>query len=205
MVFSFPGRDIVVAGGSDGKLYLLDSRSLGGPDHHTPLFATNAIASNSHKARKENGFHGGFSTWFDPDTGTRRIYVPVFGPLRKTSGFTMDAAAAGSLIAFDLRGTNERPTLEPKWASGPLLSPAPAVIANGMVFVLSNTGKELSGASLHVLDAITGKDLYSSAVATSIDPANGFALANGRIYFTGHDNAVYCFGIPAQHTQLITQ
>jgi outer membrane protein assembly factor BamB len=75
-----------------------------------------------------------------------------------------------------------------------------------MVFVLSSAGTRLSNAAtLRVLDAMTGKDLYSGAVATSNVPAGGLAVANGRIYFAGRDNAVYCFGIPAQQEQLVKQ
>ncbi len=210
IVFSFPNRDLVIAGGTDGRIYLLDSRSLGGLDHHTPLFATPQLLERRKKTQ-ENGFHGVFSTWLDVDTGMRRFYTTAFGPLRKSSGFrngfsTHRAADAGSVFAFELRGTSERPTLEPIWVSGPLISPSSAVIANGMVFVLSTTGTQPSNtATLHVFDAVTGKDLNSGAVSASTAPSGELALANGRIYFTGRDNAVYCFGIPAEQKQLITQ
>jgi outer membrane protein assembly factor BamB len=206
VVFSFPGRDLVIAGGRDGKIYLLDSRSLGGLDHHTPLFATPELAERP-KNIQGNGFRGVFSTWFDVDTETRRFYTTVFGPLRKSSGVsTHRATDAGSVVALELAGTPEQPALKTIWVSGPLVSPAPAVIANGLVFVLSNAGTQLaSGATLHALDAITGKDLYSSAVSASTAPSGGLALANGRIYFAGRDNAVYCYGMPAEQKQLIEQ
>jgi outer membrane protein assembly factor BamB len=80
------------------------------------------------------------------------------------------------------------------------------VIANGMAFVLSAGTQRANFASLHVLDAITGKELYSgTTVSTGAAPSGGLALANGRVYFTGRDNAVYCFGIPAEQKQLIKQ
>ncbi len=206
VVFSFPRRDLVIAGGRDGRVYLLDSRSLGDLDHHTPLFATPELAERTTKIR-DNGFRGVFSTSFDVDIETRRFYTTVFGPFRKSSGLPSHRAAdTGSVVAFELTGTPERPTLKTIWVSGPLASPAPAVIANGVVFVLSTAGTQVSnGATLHALDAITGKDLYSGAVSTTTPPSGGLALANGRIYFTGHDNAVYCFGMPAEQKQLIKQ
>jgi outer membrane protein assembly factor BamB len=218
VVFSFPNRDLVIAGGRDGRIYLLDSRSLGGPDHRTPLFATGELTKR-HNKLQEDGFRGVFSTWFDVDTATRRFYTTVFGPLRKSpglspglstglsNGFSTDRTAdAASILAFELRGNSERPTLEPIWVSGPLVSPSSAVIANGMLFVLSTAGtKRSNAATLHVFDAVTGKDLNSGAVSASTAPSGGLALANGRIYFTGQDNAVYCFGIPAEQKQLITQ
>ncbi len=209
VVFSFPNRDLIIAGGTDGRIYLLDSRSLGGLNHHMPLFTTPQLVERRKKTQ-ENGFHGVFSTWLDVDTGMRRFYTTAFGPLRKSSGFAGGfsrgrTADSGSVLAFELRGTSERPTLEPIWVSAPLLSPS-AVIANGMVFVLSTAGTELAKtATLHVFDAVTGKDLNSGAVSAGTAPSGGLALANGRIYFTGRDNAVYCFGIPAQQKQLMTQ
>lgn len=206
VVFSFPQRDLIIAGGSDGKVYLLDSRSLGGVDHRTPLFATPELAERPRKTQG-NGFHGVFSTWFDVDTATRRFYTTVSGPLRKSSGlFAHRAAGAESVIAFELSGSPERPMLQPIWVSGPLVSPTPAVIANGLLFVLSNASAQPSNSgTLRAFDAVTGRDLYSGPVSMSTTSASGLALANGRIYFTGTDNAVYCFGIPAQQKQLIKQ
>jgi outer membrane protein assembly factor BamB len=225
VVFSFPGRDVIIAGGRDGRLYLLDSRSLGGANHQTPLFASAALAQNS-KRYDGNGFRGVFSTWMDVDTGIRRFYVPVFGPPRPSTGLKTDARAAGTgfILALELRGTTVKPTLAPLWISRDILSPAPAVIANGMVFVLSRgefpriaktNGKPYSiaereqlakPAGLYVLDALTGKELYSSKTiaASAFHPA-GLALANGRAYFTARDNAVYCFGIRGQQSQLLEQ
>lgn len=206
VVFSFPQRDLVIAGGSNGRVYLLDSRSLGGADHHTPLFATPELTGRRKNVR-ESGLHGVFSTWLDVDSGTRRFYGSVNGALRKSSGFqTYRAADTGSVIAFELKGTPERPTLEPIWNSEPIDAPSPAVVADGMLFLLSTAGPQASNtATLHVLDAITGKDLYSGVISNSTAPSSGLAVANGRIYFTGRDSAVYCIGIPAQQEQLIRQ
>ncbi len=225
VVFSFPARDVIIAGGRDGHLYLLDSRSLGGQDHRTPLFASAAIAQES-RNYDGNGFRGVFSTWLNVDTGTRHFYAPVFGPPRPSAGLKTDDATSGSgfILALTLAGTNERPVLTPLWASRSVLSPAPAVIANGMLFVLSTgqspriaskNGKPYTisereqlatPAKLYVFDAVTGRELYaagSMGVTTSVSAA--LALANSRVYFTGRDNAVYCFGIPGQQTQLLEQ
>ena len=225
VVFSFPTRDLIVAGGRDGRLYLLDSRSLGGADHRTPLFASAALAERS-KNYDGNGFRGIFSTWMDVDTGTRRFYAPVFGRLRPSAGLKTDDRAAGNgfIAGFELRGSSERPALAPLWVSQKMLSPAPAVIAAGMVFVLATgdssrmakkDGTPYSAAErdqmaqpagLYVLDALTGKKLYSSgSLGASSSLSEGLAFANSRAYFTGQDNAVYCFGIPGQQSQLTEQ
>jgi hypothetical protein len=45
--------------------------------------------------------------------------------------------------------------------------------------------------------------LYSSqALVRSFSHNGGLAIANRRIYFTTHDNAVYCFGFFADQLQL---
>ena len=42
---------MVVAPGKDGSIALLDAASLGGADHHTPLFETPPVAKTGRKAR----------------------------------------------------------------------------------------------------------------------------------------------------------
>jgi outer membrane protein assembly factor BamB len=225
VVFSFPGRDMILAASTDGRLYLLDSRSLGGANHRTPLFASSTLVSKTKKYAGD-GFRGAFSTWMDVDTGTRRFYAPVYGTPRGWGRLKANHPGGGDgfIVALELGGTSEKPTLKPLWISPEMLSPAPAVIANGIVFVLSTgqfprvskpDGKpytiaereELAKpARLYVLDADTGRDLYASKdVATGASLSTGLAFANGRAYFSGRDNAVYCFGIPAQHSQLFEQ
>jgi outer membrane protein assembly factor BamB len=224
IVFSFPGRDLVIAGGRNGGLYLLDSRSLGGTDHHTPLFASAALTESS-KNSAANGFRGVFSTWTDVDTGSLRFYAPVFGKVRSPAAEKIaDPQANGYIAAFELRGTDEKPALTPLWVSHGMMSPSPAVIAAGMVFVLATgdpsamtkkDGKPYSvselkqlaqPANLYVLDAITGKELFSSGrMPASSSLSGGLAFANSRAYFAGQDNAVYCFGIPGQQSQLAEQ
>jgi outer membrane protein assembly factor BamB len=198
VVFSFMGRDVVLAGADDGRLFLLDSRSLGGTDHRTPLFASAELVRKS-KNDNRTGYRGVFSTWWDVDTGMRWFYAPVFGSLQQSGKSNV---SSGHILALKLAGTNERPTLETVWTSRSLASPTPAVIANGMVFVLDQG----TGASLYALDAITGTELFASGnTGASVSPSAELALANGRVYFTGASNYVYCFGIPSQHTQLVKQ
>ncbi len=222
MVFSWKGRDLVLAGGSDGRMYVLDSKSLGGADHRKPLFQTNPVASRS-KDYDGNGFRGTFSSWQDVDTQNRWIYVPLSGPPDKSAKLPeVDGEpAGGSVAAFKINGNDEQPALQPLWVSREIPSPAPPVIANGMVFALSTgtparvakkSGEHYSAAewqtkathaTLYVLDAFTGTQLYSSGDAVpGVSNAGGLAVANGRVYFATHDNAVYCFGLMKEQPQL---
>ncbi|MBV9937746.1 MAG: hypothetical protein JO150_04520, partial [Acidobacteriaceae bacterium] len=52
----------------------------------------------------------------------------------------------------------------------------------------------------------SGKELYSSANAVpSYSHGGALAVANGRVYFTTHENTVHCFGFPKEQPQLAEQ
>ena len=224
LVFSGKGKDMLVAGGRDGRLYLLESTPLGGPDHHTPLFQTEVIASRS-KNYDGNGFRGTFSSWSNVDINTRWIYAPLYGPPNAAAHLTGDnAPSTGSIVAFKLEGTNGQSALQPLWISHDLPSPTSVVIASDMVFALSTgeslriakkNGKPYSAtewqgmsrhATLYAFDALTGHLLYSSGSAIpEYSHGDNLAVANGRVYFTTYNNTVYCFGFPREQTQLAEQ
>jgi outer membrane protein assembly factor BamB len=207
-VFPWHGKNIVIAGFADGRLYLLNAASLGGPDHRTPLLATGPIALRN-KSYDGSGFRGTFSSWPDIDGDKRWFYVPTFGP------------AEASILALRLGNDNGQPELEQVWTSRSMISPVPAVIANGLVFALSTGnsprlankhGRPYSEserkamarpAVLYAFDAITGRELYSSgdSIPTTTQ-SNGLAVANARVYFSGRDGQVYCLGLPKTQPQL---
>ncbi|MDQ2711211.1 MAG: PQQ-like beta-propeller repeat protein [Acidobacteriota bacterium] len=225
MVFSSQGKEFVMAGGRDGRLYLLDSSSLGGSDHCTPLFATDVIAPVD-KKYEGYGFRGAFSSWLDVDNGTRWFYAPIWGPPSKSAKLRRpeDMPLDGSIIAFKLAEERGHPVLQFAWLSRNIASPAPAVIANGLLFVLT-TGEspriakqngapysvsefeQMSmAATLSALDAANGRELYSSGKAVSATASGGgLAVANSRAYFATRGNNVYCFGIPKGQPQLSQQ
>jgi outer membrane protein assembly factor BamB len=91
-----------------------------------------------------------------------------------------------------------------------MIAPASPVTTNGLVFALS-TGQSLqkdpgtgaNHATMYVLDGSTGRELFSTGNdAATFSHRSGLALANGRVYFTTHDNTVYCYGLPADQPQL---
>lgn len=175
MAFSFKAKEYVVAGGRDARLYLLDAESLGGSDHHTPLFATEPAA----------GAATGFASYED-DSGTRWLFV------------SMAAGVAG----YKIDDAGGKLSLTSAWTSREMIAPAPPVTANGLVFALA-LGDRKRPATLYALDGATGKELYSSGnAAATYAHGSGLSLANGRIYFTTHDNTVLAFGFMADQPQL---
>jgi outer membrane protein assembly factor BamB len=184
MVFDWKGKELLLAADGEGSLCLLDAASLGGADHHQALSKTSPIA---------NGFHGGFASWEDTATRTRWVYASLGG-----------SAPHGKIVAFTVEEQDGHPALVSRWSSREIAAPAPPVIANGIVFALATgDGKKSSHAVLYALDGTTGKELYSSqSLVRSFSHNGGLAVANRRIYFTTHDNAVYCFGFFADQLQL---
>jgi outer membrane protein assembly factor BamB len=182
VVFRWNGKDVVVAGSRDGRVFLLDATALGGADHRTPLAQSQPIGAIS----------GAFASWEDPETGARWIYASL--PRSSSAG-------TGAIAAFKLEERNGRPALTLSWTSRDLIAPAAPVVANGLLFALS-TGGSTTRATLYALDAATGKELFTSG-DTVTRPASAqsaaLAVANGRVYFTTQDNTVYSFGIQTEH------
>jgi outer membrane protein assembly factor BamB len=188
VLFEWKGHDVVVAGSRNGRVYLLDGKSLGGADHHMPLAQTEPIAAGS-------GFNGTFSSWEDPATNTRWIYAPVWG-------------AHGGIVALRLEERDGKPVLSKAWVSREMQAPAPAVVAGGLVFALATgeatrEARKATHATLYALDAATGAELYSSGnLAVTFAHNGGLAVANRRVYFTTHDNTVFALGFLADQPQL---
>jgi outer membrane protein assembly factor BamB len=197
VVFAYQGRDLIASAGADGRLYLLDSKSVGGDDHKTPLAQTPPVAS------KGGGIWGGLSSWLDTD-GTRWILAPVWGPVNPALNAPGSGSAPhGSIVAFKVEDKGGKTVLTPGWVSRDMRSPEPPVITGGVVFALSagdygndERPKGSGHAILYALDAVTGSEMYSTADQV-MAPGNltGVTVANGRVFFTTVDNTLYAFGI----------
>jgi hypothetical protein len=204
VVFEYKDRDLVVSAGKDGRLYLLDSQSLGGSDHKTPLYKTPQIAGGS---AGNHGIWGGISTWEDGD-GVRWVLAPVWGPLTPEfkAPVTNGATPNGAVVAFKVEDEDDKPTLKPAWVSRDMTSPQPPVITSGVVFAVSAGGYTRQGqelrpnnsthATMFALDGLTGKEMYSTGnQVTAPATLTGATVANGRVFFTTTDSTLYGFGI----------
>jgi hypothetical protein len=89
--------------------------------------------------------------------------------------------------------------LTPVWVSRDMVNPAPPVIANGVVVVLSS-GDAKTHATLYVLNAATGAELYSSKDAIpTYAHFSGVSLGDSHVFFTDRNNTLYSFGIGMEH------
>ena len=202
-----------LAPGKEGRYFLMDSKSLGGPDHQTPLYRS-PLLSNKNVNFQTEGTWGSFASWEGKD-GTRWVLAPIGGPVAVDFPISYGPTPNGGVIALKLRETGGKMELTPAWLSRDMMSAEPPVVANGVVFVLAAgefTGqandedgglysfedriKHSIPAKLYALDATTGKELYSSGdqIASFLHQA-GIALAGGRVIFGTFDGTIYCFGL----------
>jgi outer membrane protein assembly factor BamB len=213
VVFPYKGRDVVVCSGKEGRYFVLDSKSLGGADHMTPLFRSDLI-SNKNVNFQTEGTWGSLASWEGKD-GTRWVLGPTGGDVAVTFQKSYGPTPNGGIIALKLTEKNGNPELEPAWMSGDMITAEPPVIVNGVVFVLA--GGEFTGqandavgglfsaqeriqrsvpAKLYALDGETGKELYSSGdQITSFLHQAGLSVAGNKVIFGTFDGTIYCFGL----------
>jgi len=192
-VFQWDGKDVIVAGGTSGRIYLLDSASLGGSDHHTPLAESEVFAA----ADGTNGIWNGFATWDDPAGNTRWIYASISGASPLKFPASNGAAADGSIVAFKVEDNGGKPKLTPAWISRDMISPAAPAVTNGLVFALSTgQGKSPKNAVLYALDSSTGKDIWSSGQTATSYATGGLAVNTSIVLFATHDSQIHAYGIP---------
>jgi hypothetical protein len=192
-VFQWNGTDVVVAGGTNGRIYLLDAASLGGSDHHTPLAESEVFAA----ADAANGIVNAFATWDDPAGNMRWIYASISGASPLKFPAANGAATNGSIVAFKVEDNGGKPKLTPAWMSRDMISPAAPAVTNGLVFALSTgQGKAPKNAVLYALDSSTGKDIWSSGQTATSYATGGLAVNASMVLFATHDSQIHAYGIP---------
>lgn len=214
MVFSHNDTELVAAGTKDGRILLLNSASLGGATHSTPIHASRQLTTGGATFAAD-----ALATWQQatitpapapavagapaaPPTvtlGTRWILAPVAGRLPARVEATNGAVAAGAVIALTLVDVGPL-SLEPAWVSHDLVTPATPIVVNGVVFALSTGRPAGSGgrgtpAVLHAYDGATGRPLWSSEkTMTAFASPQSFWSALGQAYVGTNDGTVYAFG-----------
>ncbi|MBI1764530.1 MAG: PQQ-binding-like beta-propeller repeat protein [Acidobacteria bacterium] len=215
-IFKFKGKELMVDAGKECRMYLMDTESIGGDDHRTPLQRT-ALYCNEDVNFASAGVWGSLATWEDAK-GTRWALSPFWGP--KHSKFTAPLEYGpvkyGAIVAFKVEEKAGKPTLTPAWVSRDMNHAEPPILANGVVFAYGNgedtdqaaydiglaynsAANRIKGSThavLYALDAQTGKELWNSGEQiASWSHWGGLSLANGKVYLNTFDGYQYCFGI----------
>jgi outer membrane protein assembly factor BamB len=219
VAFHYKNWDLLVGGGKEGRLTLLDTKQLGGATHQDPLSQT-PVFLNEDLYSAGRGFWGSITTWED-SKGTRWIYAPGWGPLASTAlpfPIKNGEVPDGALMAFKVEEKEGKPVLTPAWISRNMNVPESAIVANGVLFVVSSGENTMQADSegrlmdseqrlktatghaiLYALDAATGKELFNSGEEMpALTHFSAIAMSNGRIYVTTLDAKLYCFGLEGQ-------
>jgi hypothetical protein len=188
VVMNFKGKDLIAVANRDGRMYLLDSASLGGADHRTPL------AVSSKYANVTTDLPGALSSWQDSD-GTRWVLASVSGSLASTAGFqTNGTVTKGAIVAFKVVDQGGKATLQPGWVSRDIASPLPPIVVNGVIFA-AGIGPQRNGV-LYALDGSTGKELLNTGNAITGVPKGALSAQFGTIYLQTADNMLWSLGFP---------
>jgi outer membrane protein assembly factor BamB len=214
-IFNFKGKELMVDASKECRMYLMDTDSIGGDDHRTPLYRTPLIC-NEDVNFASAGIWGSLASWEDAK-GTRWVLTPIWGPKHSKFKAPIENGPVkdGAILAFKMEEKGGKPVLTPAWISRDMNRAEPPVIANGVVFAYGNgedtdqaypdvglddvASRRIPGSTkaiLYALDAQTGKELWNSG--NDIQKWNhfsGLSVANGRVYIGTFDNVLYCYGI----------
>ncbi|HEY9126909.1 MAG TPA: PQQ-binding-like beta-propeller repeat protein, partial [Acidobacteriaceae bacterium] len=130
-IFAFNGKELLVGSGKEGRFFVMDSKSLGGSDHETPLLRS-PLFSNKNVNFQTEGTWGSMATWEDKNH-TRWILSPTGGELAVPFPIKHGPAPHGGIIAMKLVEAAGKVDLKAAWVSEDMLTAEPPVIANGVV------------------------------------------------------------------------
>jgi outer membrane protein assembly factor BamB len=215
VIFDYRGKELMVDAGKECRMYLMDTASIGGDDHRTPLYRS-PLVCNEDVNFASAGIWGSLASWEDV-RGTRWVLTPIWGPKHSQFKAPIEHGQVkdGAIVAFKVEARNGKFQLTPAWISRDMNRAEPPVIANGIVFAYGNgentdqaapdlglvntAAVRIPGSThcvLYALDGQTGRELWSSKdEIKSWSHWSGLSVANGRVYIATFDSQLYCFGI----------
>jgi outer membrane protein assembly factor BamB len=215
VIFPYKGKELMVSGSKECRLWLMDTASIGGDDHRTDVFTTPTFC-NEDVNFASAGIWGSLATWLDAK-GVRWVASPFWGPAHPKYKFPIENGPTkkGGVAAFKVQEVNGKTEIVAGWVSRDMDQGEPPVYANGVVFAFGsgeNTAQAYydvgladvasrripasTKAVLYALDAATGKELWSSGTDITSWVHNGeLAVANGKVYLGTFDGTLYCYGI----------
>jgi outer membrane protein assembly factor BamB len=214
-IFNYKGKELMVDAGKECRVYLMDTQSIGGDDHRTPLYRS-PLLCNEDVNFASAGIWGSMASWED-SKGTRWVLTPIWGAKHSQFKAPIENGTVkdGAIVAFKVEEKGGKLQLTPAWISRDMNRAEPPVIANGVIFAYGNgedtdqaypdvgladvAERRIPGSTkavLYALDAQTGKELWSSGdQIASWNHWSGLSVANGRVYIGTFDGMLYCFGI----------
>ena len=133
-IFTYKGRELMVTGSKECRVYLIDPKSAGGENHQTPLVRT-PLLCNEEVNFASAGIWGSMASWEDAK-GTRWVLTPFWGPVHPDfkAPVSYGPVKHGAVVAFKVEEKNGKLQLTPAWMSRDMDQAEPPVIANGVVF-----------------------------------------------------------------------
>jgi outer membrane protein assembly factor BamB len=214
-IFTYKGRELIADAGKECRMYLMDTQSIGGDDHRTPLYRS-PLLCNEDVNFASAGIWGALASWED-SKGTRWVLTPIWGAKHSQFKAPIEHGPIkyGAIVAFKVDEKNGQPFLNPAWISRDMNRAEPPVIANGVIYAYGNgedteqaypdvglddvADKRIPGSTravLYALDAQTGKELWNSGdQIAKWNHWSGLSIANGRVYIGTFDSVLYCFGL----------
>lgn len=203
MILTVGKTEIVAAATRDGRVFLLNAKSLGGSSHGTPLYASPAYSSGLAPTALAGGQDSSGATW---------ILEPFGGPLPASVKLAPNSGTIthGGILALKVANANGNFSLQPAWVSPDMVSPLPPIVINGVVFALSsgqyepgNTSVSVADrvshsvpAKLYAFEATTGLGVWNSGNSLATFSSTGLWASVGQVYVATHDNVIYAFGFP---------
>jgi outer membrane protein assembly factor BamB len=205
---------IGLAFGSDGTVFVTTTRGLLALEPKTLTlkrepreFGSSPIAPLVFKFKDKEyvatGNVSGHVFVFDAASLTQLVNVPGQGvPIANALASWEDAESktrwilaikSNAVVAYKVVEENGAMALQEGWKSRELVSPAPPIVVNGVVFALSS-GSRAAPAVLYALDGTTGKELWSSGKTITGYSTTALAAGASKIYVGTHDGTLYAFG-----------
>jgi hypothetical protein len=206
VLFQESGKDIVVVTTRDGRVLLLDTASLGGTNHDTPLFASASLTGGAAtfaaqspamwEERPATPPAAGTTAASSPpsENGPRWLLIPVTASLPGGLGAAGNGAVSnGAILGVKLAHQNGKFSVEPTWISQNIPAPLTPIVVNGVAFAVA--GPLNAPAAVYALHGATGKVLWNSEHAiTSPLSGRSFWVGSGHVFVGTRDGTVYAFG-----------
>src|ERR1700737_3473044 len=162
VIFNYKGKELMVDAGKECRMYLMDTKSIGGDDHRTPLYRS-PLLCNEDVNFASAGIWGWL--WSGEDAkGTRWVLTPIWGAKHSAFKAPIENGTVkdGAIVAFKVEENNGKWQLTPAWISRDMNRAEPPVIANGVIFAYGN-GEDTDQAYPDVGRAETAQRLTPAA------------------------------------------